>query len=63
MMPNDFVYRNCFKIGINIGLSDRDSGEIAAESLRMFKRGKLKKSTDVFKWAESESKRKRRAAR
>ena len=60
MNPSDFIYKNCFKAAMNTGLSDRDSGEVAAESLRMFKQGRLKKASDVFKWAESQAKKKRK---
>lgn len=60
MTPSDFVYKHCFKSGMKLGLSDRDAGEVASEGLRMFKQGKLKKATDVFKWAEQQAKTKRK---
>lgn len=56
-VTNDFVYAECFKIGNEAGLQQRDAEQIASICLGKYKSNSFKKATDVFDVARKMSKR------
>jgi len=57
MTPKDLIQKECRKIALNSGLSERDSNEISIQCSDMYRKSKIK-ATKLFDEAERLSKQK-----